>query len=291
VHNFQEHPQSNLLTECMLPRLRQLCPDGQFCIGADSGIYWRLTHPILEGCKAPDWFVVLGVPPMLNGELRRSYVLWQEVIKPLLLIEYVSGDGKEERDRTPYQGKFWVYEQGIGAPFYAIYEVEKASVEVYRLDAYHYVPVPANASGRFPIPPLGIELGIWGGSYRDMHLPWLRAWDAATGELLPLAEERADNAEERADTAESLLDDTRQLLTEETERAESERKRAQAAEEAAEAERKAKQAAEEAAEAERKRTQAAEEAAEVERKRTQAAEELLRKLAEKLRAAGIDPET
>jgi hypothetical protein len=138
----------------------------------------------------------------------------------LLVIEFVSGDGSEERDTTPYKGKFWVYEQGICAAFYAIYDVATASVEAHRLEAGRYRPVPANAAGRYPIEPLRIELGIWEGTYRGMRLPWLRAWDAGTGNVLPLSEERAE-------TAEGLLDDTRRRLYEETERAETERKRAE----------------------------------------------------------------
>jgi hypothetical protein len=39
--NFQEHPQSLLLTDSIQPVLQQLHFDGQFCIGQDSGIYWR----------------------------------------------------------------------------------------------------------------------------------------------------------------------------------------------------------------------------------------------------------
>ena len=41
---------------------------------------------------------------------------------PVLMIEFVSGDGREERDTTPNSGKFWVYERGIRAAYYAIYE-------------------------------------------------------------------------------------------------------------------------------------------------------------------------
>lgn len=52
VENYVEHPQSNLLTDCLTPRLEELRPDGQFSIGCDSGIYWRWTQPVLEGCKA-----------------------------------------------------------------------------------------------------------------------------------------------------------------------------------------------------------------------------------------------
>jgi hypothetical protein len=39
--NFQEHPQSILLTSSIRPVLEQLHPDGRYCIGQDSGIYWR----------------------------------------------------------------------------------------------------------------------------------------------------------------------------------------------------------------------------------------------------------
>src|SRR5262249_48880809 len=102
VRNSQEHPQANLLTECLLPTLRLRHPDEQFFIGCDVGVYWRYTNPTLNGCKAPDWFYVPGVPPMLDGEMRRSYVLWYEVIAPFMLIEFVSGDGSEERDTTPF---------------------------------------------------------------------------------------------------------------------------------------------------------------------------------------------
>ncbi len=133
VKNFQEHPQSILLTDSIKPVLQKRHSDGQYCIGQDSGIYWRITDPPERGAEAPDWFYVPNVPPTLNGQMRRSYVLWQEHIAPLIVLEFVSGDGSEERDKTPWQGKFWIYEQVIRPPFYGIYEVNKASVELYHL--------------------------------------------------------------------------------------------------------------------------------------------------------------
>jgi Uma2 family endonuclease len=198
VKNFQEHPQSLLLTSSIYPVLNQLHPDGQFAIGQDSGIYWRLTEPPEKGCEAPDWFYVPNVPPLLDGDYRRSYVMWKEIIAPLLAIEFVSGNGSEERDRTsPFSsndakgGKFWVYEQAIRIPFYAIYEVEKAAVEVYQLIGNRYQSCQPNDRGHYPIPELGVELGIWQGRYMNQLLPWLRWWDSA-GKLLPTGEERAD---------------------------------------------------------------------------------------------------
>jgi Uma2 family endonuclease len=205
VKNFQEHPQSLLLTSSIHPILDRLHPNRQYCIGQDCGIYWRLTDPPERGAEAPDWFYVPNVPPLLNGEVRRSYVMWKEIIAPLIAIEFVSGDGSEERDQTsPFDGddakagKFWVYEQAIRIPFYAIYEVHKASVEVYELTANHYQPLPPNSRGHFPIEPMGVELGIWQGQQYNQTLPWLRWWDQ-NGNLLLTAEERAEQEKQRAD--------------------------------------------------------------------------------------------
>jgi Uma2 family endonuclease len=222
VKNFQEHPQSLLLTSSICPVLDALHPDGRYAIGQDCGIYWRWTDPPERGAEAPDWFYVPNVSPLLNGERRRSYVMWKEIIAPLIAIEFVSGDGSEERDTTsPFAGdeakagKYWVYEQAIRVPFYAIYEVDKASVEVYELLTNHYEKCVPNERGRYAIPPLGVELGIWQGEYMNQQLPWLRWWDA-TGRLLPTGEERAVQETQRADEEQRRAD-------QETRRADQER--------------------------------------------------------------------
>ena len=216
VKNFQEHPQSILLTESIRPVLEQHHPDGQYCIGQDSGIYWRLIDPPEKGAESPDWFYVPNVPPTLDGKLRRSYVLWKEYVAPLIAIEFVSGDGSEERDRTPPSrgennkvGKFWVYEQAIRIPYYAIYEVEKAQVEVYHLQDNTYQLMDANDRGHYPIPPLAIELGIWQGAYQNADLPWLRWWDAE-GHLLLNGEERAEQAQQQAQLAQQQVQQAQQ---------------------------------------------------------------------------------
>jgi Uma2 family endonuclease len=211
VKNFQEHPQSILLTESIWPKLEQIHPDGKFTIGQDSGIYWRITDPPEKGAKSPDWFYVGNVEPTLDGEIRRSYVLWQEFIAPLIVIEFVSGNGEEERDQTPYQGKFWVYEQAIRVPFYAIYEVRKSLVEVYHLVEGKYQLLSANQRGHYPIKPIGVELGLWQGKYKNVELPWLRWWDdqgnlLLTGEEMALREkQRAEQEKQRADYLASKL--------------------------------------------------------------------------------------
>ncbi len=219
VKNFQEHPQSILLTTSIKPVLEGLNPGGQYAIGQDSGIYWRLTEPLTKGAEAPDWFYVPNVPPLLRGEGRRSYVMWKEKVVPLIAIEFVSGNGCEERDRTsPFEnaeskaGKFWVYEQGIAIPFYAIYEVKKSSVEVYQLINGRYENCLPNGRGHYAIGPMNVELGIWLGKYGNQTLPWLRWWDS-DGNLLPSAEERADRESLRANQ-EKLRGDQEKLRAE-----------------------------------------------------------------------------
>jgi hypothetical protein len=59
---FQEHPQSILLTSAIRPVLEQPHPDGRYCIGQDSGIYWQLVDPPERGAEAPDWFYQLVFP-------------------------------------------------------------------------------------------------------------------------------------------------------------------------------------------------------------------------------------
>ena len=233
VKNFQEHPQSLLLTDAIHPVLDALHLDGQYAIGQDSGIYWRLTDPPERGAEAPDWFYVPHVPPLLEGQRRRSYVLWKEIVAPLIVIEFVSGDGSEERDATSplgnhgaKAGKFWVYEQAIRVPFYAIYEVDQAAVEVYELVGSHYQRCTPNQRGHYPIPPLGVELGIWFGEYMNQTLPWLRWWDA-DGQLLLNGDERATLEQQRANAERGRADQERQRADQEQQRADQEQQRAE----------------------------------------------------------------
>jgi Uma2 family endonuclease len=226
VKNFQEHPQSILLTTSIRPILEALHPDGQYAIGQDCGIYWRLTDPPERGAECPDWFYVPNVPPVLDGQMRRSYVIWKEIIAPMIAIEFVSGDGTEERDYTsPFSsesakaGKFWVYEQAIHIPFYAIYEVQRASVEVYELIANRYQRCQPNERGHYSIAPMGVELGIWEGQYGNAILPWLRWWDSE-GNLLLSPEERLEQERERAEQERERAEQERERADQERDRRE-----------------------------------------------------------------------
>ncbi|MEQ9669032.1 Uma2 family endonuclease [Coleofasciculus sp. G2-EDA-02] len=216
VKNFQEHPQSLILTDSIGGVLQRLHPDGQYAIGQNCGIYWRETDPPEQGAEAPDWFYVPNVPPKLGGKIRRSYVLWREFIAPLIALEFASGDGSQERDRTPLSfsnqaqttkpGKFWVYERIMRIPYYGIYEINQERLELYHLVNGFYEPLRANERGHYAIAPLGVELGLWEGCYQNQTQCWLRWWDAQ-GNLLLIGDERAQHEQQaRRDAIPRLLD-------------------------------------------------------------------------------------
>ncbi|HEY3788389.1 MAG TPA: Uma2 family endonuclease, partial [Urbifossiella sp.] len=97
VESAYQPLQAWLLSGCLIPHLNQLHPKGDYFIGTDTGIYWKLTRPREAGCRAPDWYFIPNVPRTLDGLLRRSYVLWREIEAPQLVMEFISGDGAEER--------------------------------------------------------------------------------------------------------------------------------------------------------------------------------------------------
>ena len=212
VVNFNEAPQARILTEAIEPVLRQIHPDGQFAIGEDSGIYFKPTDPPLAGCRAPDWFYVPDVPPMApGGEYRRSYVMWQEIQAPRLIVEFVSGSGAEERDRTSGAGKFWIYERAIRAGFYAIIDSSRDILEVYELRGGQYVAVPPSDQGLFPIPPMNVSLGKWVGQVGNVSGVWVRFYDR-DGHLLPTDGDRANREFMRAEAAQAELARLRKKL-------------------------------------------------------------------------------
>ena len=238
VKNFQEHPQSVILSDSIEPVLAERHPDGQYAIGQDCGIFWRETEPPDKGAEAPDWFYIPNVPPNLDGEIRRFYVLWREFLAPLIALEFASGDGSEERDKTPLSranleqgkrpGKFWVYEQIIRIPYYGVYTIQTGRLEVYNLVNGSYRKMAANERGHYAIEPLGVELGLWGGSYQNQTQLWLRWWDRQ-GNLLLTGWEQTEI--ERARTEQE-----RQRADGAQEQAERERQRADIAEQKLEAE-------------------------------------------------------
>ena len=225
VENEYQPLQGMLLRSCLTPHIVELHPDGDYFIGMDCGIYFSNTAAPLDGCRAPDFYFVPNVPALLDDVMRRSYVMWVEKKPPLIVMEFVSRNGSDERDTTEFTGKFWIYERAIRAPYYVIWDWPKEKLDVYFLSKKGYEPMPANSNGRFPIEPMGIELGVWDGPYLHHTEPWLRAWDR-TGKLLPTGEESADAEKGRAREERKRANSERTRANVEKQRAEGEKQRA-----------------------------------------------------------------
>ena len=91
-------------------------------------------------------------------------------------------------------------------PYYGIYEINSGRLEVYRLIDGYYRLLELNERGHFPVVLLGVELGLWQGSYQNQTMLWLRWWDEE-GNLLSIGDERAElerlRGEQQREIAES----------------------------------------------------------------------------------------
>ena len=240
VENFYQPIQSWLLLDTLNSHLPKVHPDGQYALGADSGVYFRRTNPPLQGCRAPDFFYVPGVPKLLDGQPRRSYVIWAEGVHPLLVIEYVSGNGDEERDETPEKGKFWIYEREIRAKYYLIWDPDADQLDAFELVEGRYRPMMGNDDGRYPIPEMDVAFGIWDGTFDDTPALWLRPW-TLDGELILSSGEALSEAQEKVETMRRKANADRRLAMTEKHRADEAETRAAVERQAKEAERQAKE--------------------------------------------------
>jgi Uma2 family endonuclease len=181
--------QARLLTDVIEWWIARRRPGFQCSIGHDHFIYWDITTPPNLGAKAPDWFLVPGVPRVLPGAVHRnSYVLWQERVPPEVVMEFVSSTAGGEWDTRT--GKFWVYEQGIRANHYAIFDRRTNQLDAYRLVNGRYQAAQPNGRGHFPVEALGLEYGLLRCHFDAITRVWVRWWDQ-DGTLLPTPEEFA----------------------------------------------------------------------------------------------------
>jgi Uma2 family endonuclease len=192
--------------------------------GVDMGIYYAPNQPAI----VPDGFLSIGVPRIIDSDLRLSYVLWQEQKLPILVLEVVS-----QTRRGEYTDKKKDYAE-LGILYYVIYNPlrkRKPRLEVYQLEQGEYKLL----SGE-PVWLAEINLGIGRaeGTYQGIKREWLY-WYNERGEkyLTPeetieetqqklqttenranVAENRANVAENRANVAENRAKRLEQLLRE-----------------------------------------------------------------------------
>lgn len=221
-HNFQS--ELLLLTFCPPHYSR----DRVFS-ACDLNLYYDVHHQ--NWYKRPDWFGVVGVPRLYDGEdLRLSYVIWQEGISPTIVVELLSPstekedlgesrlspkDSDDKYDKPP--SKWEVYEQILRIPYYVVFSRYTDRMQVFHLQGGRYSEIALTES-KLWIEELGLGLGLWQGEYKNNDRLWLRWYDAENSwiptdaEQLASVEQRALSAEQRAIAAEQRATELAQRL-------------------------------------------------------------------------------
>jgi len=223
-----------------------------FVAMANVGVFGTATEPPV----VPDVLVSLDVAfgaDVLAKE-HRTYFVWIFGKSPDLVIEVVSNREGEEL------GKKKLKYRRLHVPSYVVWDpaghLGDTAFQAFELRGSLYVKKRDTFFDA-----LGLGLVPWDGVFEGCTSRWLR-WVDAEGKLLPTGAERAQQADARAQQADA---------------------RAQQADARAQQERERAQQADARAQQERERAQQ-------ERERAQHAEERATRLADKLRALGIDPE-
>jgi len=135
--------------------------------GVDMGIYYDPEQAAI----VPDGFLAIGVPRIIDSDLRLSYVLWSEQKLPVMVLEVVS-----QTRRGEYTQKKQEYAE-LGILYYVIYNPlrkRKPRLEVYQLVAGEYQLL----SGK-PVwlSSLNLGIGIEEGTYQGIKREWLYWYD------------------------------------------------------------------------------------------------------------------
>ncbi|MEO0457644.1 MAG: Uma2 family endonuclease [Cyanobacteria bacterium P01_A01_bin.114] len=206
-------------------RVAEYSADQIFC-GSDLNLYY---DPATNGYKRPDWFTVLGVPRLYEGEdMRSSYVIWQEKVVPAVVVELLSG-GTERDDLGPYAesattgkallpkptplsadnappSKWQVYENVLKIPNYVVYSRFTHRLRYFRhLDGRLREQPLSQTNPLLWIPEIKLGLGFWSGEFEGVERLWLR-WCDEDGNWVPTDTEQE---RQRAESAEAQLAEER----------------------------------------------------------------------------------
>jgi len=149
--------------------------------GVDMAIYY---HPE-ETAIVPDGFLSVGVQRFIDEDLRLSYVLWEEQVVPMLVLEVVS-----HKRRGEYSSKKKIY-RDMGVLYYVVYNPlrrRKAPLEVYKLVDGEYQLQFGNPVW---LAEIGLGIGRERGSYQGMTREWLYWYDEQGKRILTPEEQIA----------------------------------------------------------------------------------------------------
>ncbi len=178
--------------------------------GIDMGIYYHPDKPAI----VPDAFLSLGVERFYDEELRPSYVVWDENVMPLFVLEVVSQNYRQE-----YSTKLEEY-QALGVLYYVIYSSRrrrKPRLEVHKLVNGKYELQSGNPVW---MPEIGLGIGCERGNYSGVTREWLYWYDADSKRYLTPEEQvkqeaqRAEQLEQRAEQLDRRAQQLAQRLRE-----------------------------------------------------------------------------
>ena len=156
----------------------------QVFAGSSINLFFDPRHP--QQFKRPDWFGVVGVDKLYQGQnIRRSYVSWQESFNPFIVIEFMADEtATEDLGQTPVgvetiPTKWDVYEQFLRIPYYILFDPENNKLEAFHLVGSRYEQLEPTEQ-RIWIPGLELGLGLWKGVYQGIERQWLR-WSDVRG--------------------------------------------------------------------------------------------------------------
>ncbi len=174
----------------------------QVFIASDLNIYYNIDH--LNWYKRPDWFVAVGgTRAYENKYMRQSFVVWDEPVTPLVVVELISeGTEAEDLGKTIRKigeppTKWEVYEQILKVPYYATFDERDSSFRKFILQNGRYQELD-HQKAKFWIEELQLGLGIWHGFQIKWTLDWLR-WYDAEGNWLPTEAEQTKIERQRAE--------------------------------------------------------------------------------------------
>lgn len=174
--------------------------------GIDMGIY---THPE-QPPIVPDGFLSLNVDRFYDEELRLSYLLWEEDIPPIFVLEVVSTTPGGE-----YTHKLDDYAR-MGILYYVIYNPKrrrKPKLEIYKLVNSKYELQTANPLW---MPEIDLGIGSDRAEYGGLMREWLYWYDEndrrypTPAEQIELERQRASLENDRANAESSRADRERQ---------------------------------------------------------------------------------
>ena len=149
--------------------------------GVDMGIYYHPEKPAI----VPDGFLSLGVQRFIDEDLRLSYVVWEEQVVPMLMLEVVS-----HKRRGEYSSKKKIY-RDMGVLYYVVYNPlrrRKAPLEVYKLVDGEYQLQFGNPVW---LAEIGLGIGRERGTYQGMTREWLYWYDEQGQRILTPEEQIA----------------------------------------------------------------------------------------------------